>query len=85
MPHSPDMNSKKIYVELLDEGTPTIRPTNGIHIADNIYRLLATPNYDPEDETWLFLPGTLVQCEWQENSFLGTILVAIALAPEGYG
>jgi hypothetical protein len=85
VPHSPDINSKKIYVELLDEGTPTIRPTSGIHIADNIYRLLPTPNYDPEDETWLFPPGSLVQCEWQENSFLGTILVAIALAPEGYG
>lgn len=83
MPRSPDMNSVKIYVELLDEETPTIRPTSGIHVVDKIYRLLPAPNYDPEDETWLFPPGSLVQCEWQDNSYAGRILVAIALAPEG--
>jgi hypothetical protein len=78
------MNSITIYVELLDEGTPTLRPTRGIHVADDIYRLLPTPNYDPEDETWQFLPGSLVRCEWQDNSFAGRrILVAIALAQEG--
>ncbi len=84
VPRSPDMNSVKIYVELLDEETPTIRPTSGIHVVDNIYRLLPAPNYDPEDETWLFPPGSLVHCEWQNHSYYGDrILVAIALAPEG--
>ena len=52
--HTPDMNSITIYVKLLDEETPTIRPTSGIHVVNNIYRLLPAPNYDPEDETWLF-------------------------------
>ena len=65
-----------IYVELLDEGTPTIRPTKGIFVADNIYRLLPTPNYDPEDETWMFHPGSLVRCEWEDTWYLGRILSA---------
>lgn len=83
--HTPDMNSITIYVKLLDEETPTIRPTSGIHVVNNIYRLLPAPNYDPEDETWLFPPGSLVQCEWRDHSYGDRILVAIALAPESYG
>ncbi|NBX67030.1 MAG: hypothetical protein EBQ96_08555 [Proteobacteria bacterium] len=50
----------QIYVTLLDEGTPTIRPTKAIVLEKNLYQLLPTPNYDPEDETWEFLPNSIV-------------------------
>lgn len=75
-----NVDSAKIYVELLDEGTPTIRPTTGIYVAENVYRLLPTANYDPDDETWAFLPGSVVRCEWQDNPFCRRILVANVLA-----
>ncbi|MBP2294112.1 hypothetical protein [Azospirillum rugosum] len=52
-----------IYVNLLDEGTPTIRPTNAEVLGDNLYRLHPTERYDPEDETWEFVPGAIVTCE----------------------
>jgi hypothetical protein len=51
----------EVYVTLFDEGTDTIRPTKAIHLGDGLYKLLATPWYDPEDETWEFLPESIVR------------------------
>ena len=56
-----------IYVRLLDEGTPTSRPTKAVEVGFNSFRVLATPNYDPEDEHWEFLPGSIVRCETKEH------------------
>ncbi len=57
-----------VYVRLLDEGTPTSRPTNAVKVGIDSFTLLATPNYDPEDEHWEFLPGTVVRCEAREHN-----------------
>ncbi len=57
----------KIYVQLLEEGTPTIRGTNAISLGNGMYKILPTPDYDPEDEIWEFLPGTTVRCEGRKN------------------
>jgi hypothetical protein len=51
-----------IYVRLLNEGTPVMRPTNAVHLGNDVYRVLATDGYDPDDEEWEFVPGTLVHC-----------------------
>jgi hypothetical protein len=51
-----------IFVELLDEGTVCLRPTQGVPLGDGRYRLLPTANYDPEDEHWQFPPGCVVRC-----------------------
>lgn len=66
----------KIYIELLEEGTPTIRGTDAISLGNGVYKVLATPNYDPEDEIWKFLPGSLVRCEPRKN-FGEEILYAV--------
>lgn len=55
----------KIYVRLLDEGTVVFRPTLGLPLGENWFQLLPTEDYDPEDETWQFLPGTTVKGELQ--------------------
>lgn len=55
-------NTKTIYVELLVEGTTVVRPTQGEALSGDVYRLLPTPDYDPEDESWEFLPGSIVRC-----------------------
>ncbi len=52
-----------LYVRLLDEGTDCWRPTQGELVEEGIYRLLPTTNYNPDDESWEFLPGTLVRCQ----------------------
>ena len=50
----------KLYVQLLDEGAPTVRPTKAEVLDNGLYKLLPTENYDPEDEIWEFLPGSTV-------------------------
>ncbi len=55
------MNTIKIYVTLLEEGTDTWRPTQALDKGSGLYELLPTPKYDPEDEIWEFKPGSLVK------------------------
>jgi hypothetical protein len=56
-----DSNTNTIYVSLLDEGTPVVRPTQAVWLQGDLYRLLATPNYNPDDEHWEFPPGSVVR------------------------
>jgi hypothetical protein len=51
-----------IYVELLDEGTPTARPAYGLRIGANTFVVLLADDYDPEDEHWEYPPGSIVVC-----------------------
>lgn len=67
---------KKIYIQLLEEGTKVYKPVPAIEIENNIYEVQGFEIYDPEDEVWEFLPGTNVLVE--EQNFDGTnVLVAI--------
>lgn len=52
-----------IYVELLNEGSKAYRPVPALRREENIYELQGFEIYDPEDEEWEFLPGTLVSVE----------------------
>lgn len=54
-------NTLEIYVHLLDEGTTVWRPTRAANLGNGVFKILPTPDYDPEDETWEFLPNTLVR------------------------
>jgi len=65
----------EIWVRLLDEGTNVYLPVLAEVLDDNIFRLLASDDYDPEDERWEFLPGSLVRCV-QERRDGGTVLIA---------
>ncbi len=53
----------EIYIDLPEEGSPTIRPTQAIDMGNGVFKVLPTPNYDPEDEVWQFPPGSLVRCK----------------------
>jgi hypothetical protein len=68
-----------VYVRLLDEGVDTWRPVPATNMSNGLYRLLATENYDPEDENWEFLPGATVEAEVRQLSD-GPTLVAVRLA-----
>ena len=51
-----------VYVPLLNEGTSVVRPTQGVKLGENLYRVLPTVDYDPNDEEWEFSPGSVVEC-----------------------
>ena len=55
----------KIYIPLLGEGVPVVRPAMGQKIKDNIFEVLESKQYDPEDEDWEFVPGSCVKCFWE--------------------
>jgi hypothetical protein len=69
-----------VYVALLHEGVSVWRPTQAKKLEDGTYELLATPDYDPDDETWEFLPGALVVCEAKK---LSNRVVLAAIRPAG--
>jgi hypothetical protein len=57
-----------IYIELFDEGVPCRRPTQAIDLENGTFKVLPTPNYDPENEVWEFLPGSIVRCKIRKDS-----------------
>ena len=67
----------RVYVRLLEEGPPVSRPTQAIQLTDTLYKLLPSPGYDPADEKWEFLPGTIVRVEKHHGS-AGEYLLAVA-------
>lgn len=67
-----------IYMELLDEGTPTWRPVEVERVAIGVYRIVSE-NPDPQDEHWRFPCGSLVRCEQRELSG-GECTVEVSLA-----
>ena len=56
-----------IYVRLLGEGTTVSRPTQAERIGSDLFKLIATPNYAPEDEHWEFPPESIVGAETFER------------------
>ena len=67
---------RTVYVKLLDEGVDVWRPVTAEVLRDGTYRLEPTEGYDPEDEQWEFLPGSVVRCEVRRLSG-GSVLAAV--------
>jgi hypothetical protein len=57
------MTPEQVYVRLLDEGVNVWRPVPAYRIDQRTYALLRSDDYDPDDETWEFPPGSVVECE----------------------
>jgi hypothetical protein len=53
----------ELHVRLLNEGTEVFRPTRALKLGGGLFKLVATPDYDPGDEMWEILPGTTVRVE----------------------
>lgn len=69
--------TKEVSVRLLNEALPTTRRTAAIELGDNWFKLLPTNDYDPEDEEWEFLPGSIVRCERRPNLGNPDIFLAV--------
>jgi hypothetical protein len=60
----PDSEPVLVFVELLDEGTPTMLGVQAAPLGNDTYQLPnLTYRYDPEIECWEFQPGSVVRCE----------------------
>jgi hypothetical protein len=62
-----------IYMPLLNEGTDVWRPATARRQKDGSYLVVGPV---PEDEEWMFLPGSRVRCEFRQLS--GSYLVPVA-------
>ncbi len=52
----------EIYIPLLNEGIPVLRPATGLFVAPDVIRIEAPAEYDPDVEEWEFPPGSEVRC-----------------------
>jgi hypothetical protein len=70
-------NQVTILVQLMNEGTTVFRPTTAEKVGQGLFKLLPTPGYDPNNEEWEFLPGSIVlgQIQVRDNE---EILVAVS-------
>jgi hypothetical protein len=66
----------EIHVKLLEEGTACSRPTKGVVLGNGLFKLLPTDKYDPKDEHWEFVPGSIVRAKEVRNVD-GTYLLAV--------
>jgi hypothetical protein len=66
-----------VYVKLLNEGVPVFRPVPARVLGKDTFVLESTPDYESAEETWEFLPGTKVRCEYRQLD-RETVLVAVA-------
>jgi len=64
----PDSDTETIYIPLLEEGVPVVRPTQGRSLGDACFLVLATPDYNPKTETWEFAPGSVVGCTQEQHN-----------------
>ncbi len=78
---SSGVEPQEVFVELLDEGVTCFRPTRADPLGDDKYRLLAPPDYDPENEYWAFPPDSVVRCRKEKLSG-GEVLVARELVEQ---
>jgi hypothetical protein len=61
------IKSITIYVKLLNEGIEVYRPVNADCLSNGCYQLKGFDIFDPEDEQWEFLPGSLVKATTRES------------------
>jgi hypothetical protein len=51
----------QIYVNLLDERSPTSQLTQALDLGNGLFELLPTKGFDPDVEHWEFRPGSIVR------------------------
>jgi hypothetical protein len=53
----------ELHVRLLNEGNEVFRPTRALKLGGGLFKLVASPDYDPGQERWELLPGATVRVE----------------------
>lgn len=69
-------NFQEINVRVLDEVVDVWRPTQAASVGSGLFELFPTPDFDPLDENWEFLPGATVRAE-QATLLDGMALISV--------
>jgi hypothetical protein len=75
-----DIENDIVYIKLLDEGTIVYRPVPAFRIDSNIYQINGNEFYNPDDENWEFIPGTIVNVEPKILSGTSTSPVLVGIS-----
>jgi hypothetical protein len=57
----------ELHVRLLNDGTEVYRSTRALKLGGGLFKLVASPGYDPADERWEHLPGATVRVEFHHG------------------
>ncbi|ODA36620.1 hypothetical protein [Planctopirus hydrillae] len=69
-----------VYVELINEGTFVLRPVEAVNVSENCFKILELNISSSDVEEWMFLPGSVVECAWEEHE--GELLMVAKKARE---
>jgi hypothetical protein len=58
----------ELYVRLLNEGPEAFRPTRALKLGGGLFKLVASSDYDPGDESWELAPGSTVRVEMHHGA-----------------
>jgi len=70
-------NPDAVRISVRSANSELIHTTNAISLGDGLYKVLATPNYDPEIDSWAFPPDSTVALE-EKNMPGGNFLLAVS-------
>lgn len=74
-----NLNTIEICVRLLEEGVPTLKLTTAEILGGGKYRILASEDYDSEDEIWEFVPGSVVRAMSSQTDDGEDIFLAVGM------
>ena len=53
----------ELHVRVLNHRGEVFRPTRALKLGGGLFKLVASPDYDPGQEQWELLPGATVRVE----------------------
>ena len=83
MPNATDIAMVRMYIRLLREGPDTKQLATAEDLRDGVHCVVIRPDYDPEVETWNYLPGMRVRCR-REQQCSHEVFIAYELYRDGY-
>jgi hypothetical protein len=73
------LSAVKLHVRLLNGASDALRATLGIEVGGGMYKLFPTDDYETQQESWEFVPGSMVRAEERTNTAGERFLLAVKL------
>ncbi|HUR36227.1 MAG TPA: hypothetical protein VM009_00315 [Terriglobales bacterium] len=73
------MSAVQVHVRLLNAATDALRATLATEMGGGMYKLFPTDDYETQQESWEFVPGSMVRAEKRTNPAGETFLLAVKL------
>ena len=73
------MSAVQVHVRLLNATTDALRATLAIEVGGGMYKLFPTEDYEEQNESWEFVPGSMVRAAERTNAAGERFLLAVKL------